>query len=59
MTRQPFTLTPIGRGQVGDGVVLAVFLARYEFDLVDKDRKFPDPMPVPGRNHIHQVRMES
>jgi len=37
--------------------ILALFLTRYEFDLVDKDGKFPDPLPVPDRNDIHQVRV--
>ena len=36
-------------------LILAVFLTRYEFDLVDKDGKFPDPLPVPDRNDIHRV----
>lgn len=40
-------------------LILALFLMRYEFDLVDKDGKFPDPLPVPNRNDIHQVRAES
>ena len=37
-------------------LILAVFLTRYEFNLVDKDGKFPDPLPTPNRNDIHQVR---
>ena len=37
-------------------LILAFFLMRYEFDLVDKDGKFPDPLPVPNLNDIHQVR---
>jgi len=37
--------------------ILALFLTRYEFDLVDKDGKFPDPLPVPDRNDVHQVRV--
>ena len=36
-------------------LILAMFLTRYEFDLVDKDGKFPNPLPVPNRNDIHQV----
>ena len=40
-------------------LILAIFLTRYEFNLVDKDGKFPDPLPVPDRNGIHQVRVES
>jgi len=34
-------------------LILATFLTRYEFELVDKDGKFPDPLPVPNRNNIH------
>ena len=37
-------------------LILVLFLTSYEFDLVDKDGKFPDPLPVPNRNDIHQVR---
>ena len=39
-------------------LIMALFLVRYEFDLVDKDGKFPDPLPVPNRNDTHQVRVE-
>lgn len=39
-------------------LILVLFLANYEFDLVDKDGKFPNPLPVPNRNDIHQVRAE-
>jgi len=39
-------------------LILAMFLTRYEFDLVDKDGKFPDPLPVPNRNNVHQVCVE-
>ena len=38
-------------------LILATFLTRYEFDLVDKDGKFPNPLPVPNRNDTHQVRV--
>jgi len=37
-------------------LILAMFLTRYEFDLVDGDGKFPDPLPVPNRNDTHRVR---
>jgi len=37
-------------------LTITVSLMRYEFDLVDQDGKFPDPLPVPNRNDIHQVR---
>ena len=40
-------------------LILAMFLTRYKFDLVDKDGKFPDPLPTPNRNDNHQVRVES
>ena len=39
-------------------LILAMFLTRYEFDLVDKDGKFPDPLPVPNRNDTHRVRVK-
>jgi cytochrome P450 len=38
-------------------LISAIFLTRYEFDLVDENGKFPDPLPVPDRNKIHQVRV--
>jgi len=40
-------------------LISAMFLMRYEYDLVDEDGKFPDPLPVPDRNDIHQVRVGS
>ena len=36
-------------------LILAMFLAMYDYELVDKDGKFPDPLPVPDRNDLHQV----
>ena len=39
-------------------LILALFVTRYEFNLVDKDGKFPDPLPVPNRNDIHEVGIE-
>ena len=39
-------------------LIMALFLTRYEFDLVDKDGKFPDPLPIPDRNDMHLVRVE-
>ena len=36
-------------------LILSLFVTRYEFELVDKDGKFPDRLPVPDRNYIHQV----
>ena len=36
-------------------LILAVFLMRYEYELVDGDGKFPKTMPVPNRNDFHQV----
>ena len=38
-------------------LILALFLTRYEFDIVDEGGKFPDPLPVPDRNDIHKVRV--
>ena len=37
-------------------LILATFLTRYEFDLVDEDGKFPDPLPVPDMNDNYRVR---
>ena len=37
-------------------LILAMFLARYEFFLVDEDGNFPDPLPVPDRNDLQWVR---
>jgi len=37
-------------------LIMAMFLMRYEFDLVDKLGRFPNPLPVPNRNDVHQVR---
>ena len=36
-------------------LAMAVFLMRYEFNLVDKDGKFPDSLPIRNRNDTHQV----
>jgi hypothetical protein len=38
-------------------LILAMFLTRYEFNVVDEDGKFPTPLPVPDRNNLHQVRV--
>ena len=35
-------------------VISAMFLARYEYELVDENGRFPDSLPVPDRND-HQV----
>ena len=40
-------------------LILALFLTRYEFDLVDEDGKFPDSLPVPNRDDVRQVCAES
>ena len=40
-------------------LALAMFLTRYEFDLVDEDGKFPDPLPAPDKNGFNGVRVES
>ena len=39
-------------------LILAMFLTGYEFELVDENGKFPDPLPVPNGNDIHQVCAE-
>jgi cytochrome P450 len=44
-------------GKLEMKLIAAVFLVGYEFDLVDKDGKLPDPLPVPNRNDIHHVRV--
>lgn len=36
-------------------LITAVFLMRYEYELVDENGKFPNPLPVPDRNDMHQV----
>ena len=38
-------------------LIMAMFLMRYEFDLVDEGGRFPNPLPVPDRNDIYQVRV--
>jgi sterol 14-demethylase len=38
-------------------MILAVFLARYDYELVDGDGKRVSQMPVPNRNNLHQVRV--
>ena len=38
-------------------LIMATFLTGYEFNLVDKDGKFPNSLPIPDRNSIHQVRI--
>lgn len=38
-------------------LILAIFLTRYEYELVDENGKFPNPLPVPDRNDFHQVRV--
>ncbi|KAF9780788.1 cytochrome P450 [Thelephora terrestris] len=37
-------------------LITAMFLMRYEYELEDKDGNFPNPLPVPNRNDIHQAR---
>jgi cytochrome P450 len=47
--------TGIKAAKVEMKLILAMFLMGYEFELVDEDGKFPDPLPVPNRNDMHQV----
>jgi len=37
-------------------VVVAFFLAGYEYDVVDSEGKFPEQLPKPDYNDIHQTR---
>jgi sterol 14-demethylase len=39
-------------------LILAVFLMRYKFELVDKNGRFPDRLPVPDRNDGQRVRVK-
>ena len=39
-------------------LIMTLFLTRYEFDLVDGDGKFPDPLPAPDRNDLHKACAE-
>lgn len=52
--RHPCTGTKLAKLEMK--LLLAVFLTRYEYELVDKDGKFPDPLPAPDRNDLHQAR---
>jgi cytochrome P450 len=36
-------------------LITAMFLMRYEYELVDEDGNFPSSLPVLNRNDIHQV----
>ncbi|KII87907.1 hypothetical protein PLICRDRAFT_42425 [Plicaturopsis crispa FD-325 SS-3] len=37
-------------------MILALFLAGYEYDLVDESGKFPKTLPQPNRNDLQQAR---
>ncbi|EIN08261.1 cytochrome P450 [Punctularia strigosozonata HHB-11173 SS5] len=37
-------------------LIVALFLAGYEYELVDAAGKFPDPFPQPDRNDISEAR---
>ena len=39
-------------------LILAMFLTGYEYEVVDRDGKFPANWPVPDRNDRHQVCVE-
>ena len=54
--RHPYTGMKLAKLEMK--LILALFLTRYEFDLVDKTGKFPNPLPVPDRNDMHRVRAE-
>ena len=36
-------------------VIVAFFLAGYEYDVVNSEGKFPEQLPKPDYNDIHQV----
>lgn len=36
-------------------IVIALFLAGYEYDIVDEEGRFPKHLPKPNYNDIHQV----
>lgn len=46
--RHPCTGTRLAKLELK--LILATFLMRYEYDLVDEGGKFPNPPPVPERN---------
>jgi sterol 14-demethylase len=37
-------------------IVVALFVAGYEYDLVDSTGSFPESPPIPDYNNIIQVR---
>ena len=51
------TCTGIKVAKLEMKLILAMFLVRYEFDLVDGDGRFPKVLPVRNRNSIHPVRV--
>ena len=51
------TCTGIKVAKLEMKLILAIFLVRYEFDLVDGDGRFPKVLPVRNRNSIHPVRV--
>jgi len=55
VSRHPCTGMKVAKMEMK--LILAMFLMRYEFDLVDEIGRFPNPLPVPNRNDIHQVRV--
>ena len=36
-------------------MILALFLCRYEYELLDASGNLPKQLPQPNRNDIHQV----
>ena len=39
-------------------LIMAMFLMRYDYELVDSTGKFPSTLPTPNRNDIHQVSVD-
>jgi len=38
-------------------MIVALFVVGYEYDVVDSRGGFPERLPVPDFNDIHQVRV--
>ena len=38
-------------------ILISLIVAGYEYDVVDSEGNFPDQLPKPDYNDIHQVRL--
>lgn len=52
--RHPCTAMKVAKFEIH--MLLAFFLLGYEYELVDAQGRFPNPLPKPDRNDIQQVR---